>query len=81
MAYTCSYLMLKHIHPNTTGYAVFIAYGLIQFLLGIITGYCTFKWLQGHARIPIADTVEEIPLLHIDTINHSVSDTEEAPEA
>ncbi len=75
--------MLKHIHPDTTGYAIFIAYGLIQFLLGSITGYSTFKWLQVHTHIPITHTVEEIPLLHIasDTINQSSSDTEEAPEA
>ena len=82
LAYACSYYMLKHIHPDTTGYAMFVAYGLIQFLLGSISGYCVFKWANARAHNPI-NTVEEIPLLVIssDAINHSASDTEEALEA
>ena len=78
LAYTCCYQMLKHTHTDTTGYAAFILYGFIQFILGCITGYCTSRWIRHTHTTPITQEqdpaeMEEIPLLPTSTPPHELN--------
>jgi hypothetical protein len=65
LAYACCYSMLLALHPNEHEYAVFAAYGFIQFSLGCCTGFGTARLMYHPLNTPTTDNaiMEEAPLL------------------
>ena len=77
LVYLGCYHMLQALHPSENEYMIFATYGFLQFSLGYVTGFGSYR-LMYHSP-PEAEDDEDTPLLmQTDApINHTGADIAE----